>query len=321
MPTLALVAAALLAFFLTRGGGSPAPLEGGRLLRIDLATNRLEGSVPVGDGPAAVAVGSGRVWVASYRDGTLWQHDPRTGGVAEIPSVGRPFAVTIHGGNAYVAALGPGLGNVTQYDAVTGGRNGGIERLVCSLTGGPYGVWVAGCPNVQQLTRQGSTANPTLGATVAIPYARPLTAANLREALAGIAEGEGAIWVVGDVADQRLWRIDPSRHRIAATIRLGFPPAGVAVGGGAVWVTDQLHDLLVRIDPETSRIEGGIAVDPGAAGVAYGGGSVWVASAIGHTVTRVDPRTMRVIATLRVAASPEAVAIGEGSAWVVGDAR
>jgi DNA-binding beta-propeller fold protein YncE/tRNA A-37 threonylcarbamoyl transferase component Bud32 len=318
---IALVAAGLLAFFLTRGGGSPAPLQGGRLLRIDPGSNRVAAAIPVGDGPAAVAVGSGKVWVASYRDGTLWQHDPRTGGVAKIASVGRPFAVTIHGGSAYVAALGPGVGNVTQYDAVTGGRNGGVEKLVCSIASGPYGVWVAGCPNVEELTRQGSTANPTLGGTVVIPYARPLTAANLREALSGIAEGEGAVWVVGDPADRRLWRIDPARHRIAATISLGFPPAAVAAGGGAVWVSDELGDRLVRIDPATNRVERSIPVAAGAAGVAYGGGSVWVASAVGHTVTRVDPKTDTVIATLRVAASPEAIAVGEGSVWVAGDAR
>ena len=33
----------------------------------------------VGRWSDAVAVGSGRVWVASYRDGTLWQVDPATG--------------------------------------------------------------------------------------------------------------------------------------------------------------------------------------------------------------------------------------------------
>ncbi len=316
----AVVAAALLAFFLTRGGGS-GPSAQGRLLRIDPASNRVTSSFTVGDGPAAVAAGSGRVWVASYRDGTLWQFDPGSGGVTKIPAYGRPYAITVHDGRAYVAALGPGqfTGNVAQFDAVTGGRSGGLDKFVCSLTSGGYGLWAAGCPNVQKLEVVGGDVQ--FSSTVSIPYADPLSAANYREALAAMAQGEGAIWVVGDAADRRLWRIDPRRRRIAATIALDFPPRDVAAGSGGVWVTDELGDRLVRIDPATNRIVGAIRVGRGAAGVAVGAGSIWVADAIDHELTRIDPVTNRVVATIRVAASPRAVAVGEGSVWVVGDAR
>lgn len=320
---LLLIGAALLAFFLARGGGPEPQAQGGRVLQIDPASNRLVRSVSVGDGAMGVASGSGRVWVASHGDGTLWQLHPGTGGVRKITAFGRPYAVTLHDGRAYVAALGPGqfAGNVSTFDAVTGARIGGIGRFVCSLTGGAYGVWVAGCPNVQQLGSEGASEDPRVRATVAIPYARRLTAANYREALHGISAGEGSVWVVGDASDRRLWRIDPVRHRVAATIDLGFPPGGVAVGGGAVWVTDQLGDRLVRIDPATNRVEKSIPVGSGAGGVTFGNGSVWVAEAIAHSVARVDPETNGVVATIPVPASPQAVAVGERSLWVVGDAR
>jgi DNA-binding beta-propeller fold protein YncE/predicted Ser/Thr protein kinase len=318
---LALIAAALLAFFLTRGGNSSPAAQGGRLLRIDPATNHVASSLPVGDGATAVAVGSGRVWVASYRDGTLWQVDPKTGGVTKIPALGRPYAVTVNEGNAYVAALGPAqfAGNVAQFDAVTGGHEGGIDLFACSLTSGAYGVWAAGCPNVEQLTIDGN--NLRIGETVAIPYPDRLSAANFREALGDMAMGEDGIWVIGDASDRRLWRIDPRRHRIVSTIPLGFPPGSVAVGGGAVWVTDQLGDRLVKVDPAANRIVASVPVGRGAGGLAFGGGSVWVAGAIDHNVTRVDPATTRVVATIRVGASPQALAIGQGSIWVAGDAR
>jgi len=318
---LAVTAAALLAFFMTRGGSPSAPTAAGRLLRIDPGADRVTSSIAVGDGPEAVGTGSGRVWVASYRDGTLWRIDSRSGAVTRIPSLGRPYALTIHDGKTYVAALGPGqfAGNVAQFDAVTGGHTGGLNVFACSLTGGRYGVWVAGCPNVQELRVDGSDVQ--VGATVGIPFAEPLNAGTFREALTSMAQGEGAIWVVGDAADQRLWRIDPRRHRITATIRLGFPPAAVATGAGGVWITDELGDRLVRIDPATNRIVATIPVGRGASGVTVGLGSVWVANAIDHTLTRVDPRTNTVIATIPVAASPQAVAIGEGSVWAVGDAR
>jgi YVTN family beta-propeller protein len=191
--------------------------------------------------------------------------------------------------------------------------------IACSLASGAHGVWVAGCPNVQQLDTNGPT--PTFRATIQVPYADPLSAANYREALAGMAQGEGAVWVIGDAADRRLWRIDPRRHRIEATIKLGFPPGGVAAGAGAVWVTDELGDRVVRIDPATNRAVRAIPVGRGALGVAVGGGSVWVANATGHTLTRIDPATNKVTATIRVPASPQAIAVDGGSVWTVGDAR
>jgi DNA-binding beta-propeller fold protein YncE len=293
----------------------------GRLLRIDPGAGRVTASVPVGDGPAAVASGSGRVWVASYRDGTLWELDPRSGAVTSIPALGRPHDVTVYAGKAYVAALGPAQfgGNVAQFDAISGGHTGGVDVFTCSLTSGTYGVWIAGCPNVQELSIDGS--NVAIAATVRIPYPAHLSAANDREGLAGMAMGEDAVWVIGDPSDPKLWRIDPRRHRIVSTIRLGFPPAAVAVGDGAVWVTDQLDDRLVEVDPTRNRIVRSIPVGRGAGGVAAGAGSIWVATAIDHTLTRVEPSTGRVMSTLRVAASPRAVAAGDGAIWVVGDAR
>jgi streptogramin lyase len=318
---LAVIAAALLAVFLT-GGSSPPAAGVGRLLRIDTGSNRVTASHVVGDGPVAVAAGSGRVWVASYRDGTLWQVEPASGETVKIPAIGRPFDVTVHGGYAYVAALGPSdfSGNVSQFDAVGTQRTGGIGGfLACSLTSGAYGIWVAGCPNVQQLSVSGN--HMRIDATVPIPYPQRLSAGNFREALAGMATGDGAIWVVGDANDRRLWRIDPRTRRIVATIALGFPPAKVAAGAGGVWITDQLRDRVVELDPRTYRAVRSVPVARGPVGVTISGGSVWVAGAIGHAVTRIDARNGRVVATIPVAASPQSVAVDGESVWVVGDAR
>jgi hypothetical protein len=318
----ALVGAALLAFFLARGGDPAAPVQAGRLLRIDPASNSVASSAAVGEGASAVAADGGKVWVASYDDGTLWRGDIGSGGMTKVAAFGRPYAVTIHDGSAYVAALGPGQfgGNISTFDAVTGGRRGGLDLFACTLASSPASVWAAGCPNVQELETE-SSGDLRVKETVVIPYHDPLVAGNFREALSGMAIGAGAVWVIGDPADRRLWRIDPAKHRITATVELGFPPGGVAVGGGAVWITDMLGDRLVRVDPATNRIVAIIPVGRGALRVAFGAGGVWVTNAIEHTVTRVDPRTNRVVATMPVAASPQAVAVGGGSVWVVGDAR
>jgi DNA-binding beta-propeller fold protein YncE len=317
---LAVVAAVALGVLLTRGGGPAAAGLDGRLLRIDPAANHVTATTPVGSGPAAVAVGDGRVWVAAYLDQSYWLLDPRTGSVTHRSAFGRPHDLTVHAGKAYVAALGPSQfgGSVKQYDAASGGPAGGVPIPVCSLTSGAYGVWVAGCPDVQELDIDGS--NVGVGPVVRIPFPAHLSAANEREGLTDMAMGEGAVWVVGDPSDPTLWRIDPVRHRITKTIDLGFPPAGVAAGAGAVWVTDQLGDRVVEVDPRSGRLVRSIRVGRGAGGVAVGGGSVWVTGAIDHTVSRVDPRT-GAVRTIRVAAAPRAVAVGDGAVWVAGDAR
>jgi hypothetical protein len=316
------VLAVVLAVLLTSGGTTSTAVSRGRLFRIDPRTDAVSATVSVGKGPVAVAVGSGRVWVASYVDSNLTQIDPTSREPSMVPAVGRPTGMTVYGGSVDVAADGPTQlgGTVTEYDAVGGGREGGVPLpRTCSLTSGAFGVWVAGCPNVQQLTSQAGT--PSVVRTVKIPYAERLSAVDYRESLAGMAQGGGAVWVIGDAADQRLWRIDPLRGRITRTIALGFPPGGLAFGDGSVWVTDQLRDRLVRIDPRSGRVLGAVTVGRGAAGVAFGGGSAWVADTIEHAVTRVDPATMHVVATIPVPAAVVAVAVGLGGVWAAGDAR
>ena len=155
-----------------------------------------------------------------------------------------------------------------------------------------------------------------------IPYPAHLTAANDREGLGGMAIGEGAVWVIGDASDPRLWRIDPRRHRIVATIRLGLPACqGGRRRGRRVGRPTSSTTASSRSTRPTNRVVRSIPVGRGAGGVAVGGGSVWVTGAIDHTVTRVEPSTGRVVSTIPVTASPQAVAVGDGGVWVAGDAR
>ena len=223
-------------------GGSGRTVAADRpRLRTALPPRPRSGAGPTQSPSAAAASGSPRTGTARCGSSI-----PEAVRLRSVPAFGRPHDVTVHAGKAYVAALGPSQygGNVSQFDAISGGRTGGVVKFTCSLTSGTYGVWIAGCPDVYELSIDGG--NVATGAKVTIPFPAQLSAANDREGLGGMAIGEGAVWVIGDASDPRLWRIDPRRHRIVATIRLGFPPAKVAVGEGGVWVTDQLHDRLVE---------------------------------------------------------------------------
>jgi streptogramin lyase len=73
------------------------PRDGhGRLVRIELRTNRAERSFAVlGRSPAAVATGAGAVWVADRGAGALDRIDPRTGRRTRIRIGGAPTALAV----------------------------------------------------------------------------------------------------------------------------------------------------------------------------------------------------------------------------------
>ena len=141
-----------------------------------------------------------------------------------------------------------------------------------------------------------------------------------RDQLSGLAVGKDAVWVIGDVGDQRLWRIDTSRPPLVPrATALGFDPADVAVGFGHVWVTGQITNKLYKIDPASGHVVQTIPVGREPMGVTVGDGAVWVADAIDGTISKVDPRT-GTSATFAVGGSPIDVSVGDGSVWAVAGA-
>ena len=119
---------------------------------------------------------------------------------------------------------------------------------------------------------------------------------------------------------------------VAATVRLGFAPGGIAADEGGVWVASWFQEAagtVARIDPATNAIVARIPMPArGFTWVATGAGSVWVSVAEGgpeptatdrHRVVRIDPRTNAVTATIDVgsaATRPAPLAVGEGGVWV-----
>jgi hypothetical protein len=175
------------------------------------------------------------------------------------------------------------------------------------------------------------TTLPVLPATVA---ARPLhAAARLHigpppvptggEAFP-VAVGEGAVWVV---LHGELVRVDPSRNRVAARVRVSLPEQTVDVlpAGGRVWVATSAG--VVGVDPRTGRVLGTVPTSGRGGPVAAGDGSLWwqvcegPAGAGRCRLLRRDPPRLAVAAVVSV---PEAVvpgiAVQGGSAWVLSGA-
>jgi YVTN family beta-propeller protein len=94
--------------------------------------------INVGNGPRAVAVGAGSVWVANNFDGTVSRIDPRTNAVtATIPTGRGPSGVAVDGETVWVA---------NDLDASLTRINPATDRVVLKirLDNPPKGLAIAG---------------------------------------------------------------------------------------------------------------------------------------------------------------------------------
>jgi YVTN family beta-propeller protein len=312
---VAALAAAVVALAIRGGDDAVAGGPSGTLVRIDPKTNAVSSRTEISGYPNAVEVTAGGIWIADFRQGVLWRYDPRTKAQQRISSNGEPRDLAAIGEDVYAAADGNDFsGSVSRYDATTGVRKDSVDLLACALASGEGVIWAAGCPFVQRL----STGSRPLRKVreVFLPFQSPGTASNSRIQFREMTVGSGALWVLGDALDERMWRLDRRSGRIQATVALGFPPRSATVAGGAVWITDPLHDAVVPVDVASGRVLPAVAVGRGASGVVAAGGAVWVANAGDGTVSRVDPARRRATATIRVGGFPSEIAGGDGAIWV-----
>ena len=305
---IALIAAALLAFFLSSAGGTSKPStrptvtpKVGSLQRIDPATNKLAATIGIGRFPSAVAVGAGgKVWAGTMDDQNIIRIDAGTNRITGTLDTGGTEAIAIGYGSVWVSTS---LDTLAQIDPATLALRSEPNSGYRSVAAGEGAVWTVGRAGLVRFDQGGQ-----LGALVRL-------LPKIGDDPFGVTAGGGAVWVLDDVPGT-VWRVDPASNRVVARIRLGFDPGGIAFGRGRVWVTDNGGDALTEIDPVTNRIGRSIQVGDGPLGVAVGERSVWVANYRDGTVSRIDPARGSVAATIRVGKYPTAVAVGAGSAWV-----
>jgi len=314
---LALVAA-VAAVVLTRGSSAPAP-PAGSLVRLDVASGEVVDRLGIAASPTHIATDSaGQVWYAA--DGELWRLDPRGGEPTRIETVGAVHGIAPLGDRVYVAREGKQIfeGVVVPYET-NGIRGDGVALFACSLTADEgIGLWAASCSDVKPIDV--STGRLKVGKAIPIPISLPPTSGTTRWCLCDMTTGDGALWVLGDAADPRMWRLAPP-GRVAATIDVGNAPRSIAATPGAIWVTDQLEDVVLQVDTRTNRVVRTIAVGRGAAGIVAGADAVWVANELDGTVSRIDPGTGRVTDEIDVGGRPSEVGVGDGSVWVGVDER
>ena len=132
---------------------------------------------------------------------------------------------------------------------------------------------------------------------------------------AAVAVGAGAVWIANTI-DWTISRFDLAQGVVTKTIPVGSSPVDIAVGANAVWVASEATGTVLRLDPRSGNVVHAVNVGNGPTGIAVGEGDVWVANRQDGTISRIDPATNSVAAAVRVGAAPSAVVVGAGAVWV-----
>jgi DNA-binding SARP family transcriptional activator/ABC-type transport system substrate-binding protein len=307
---LLLVAAIAAVLELTDGSTSGVRLAAvapNTVVAFDIGSERVVAQAPVGSGPAMMAYGAGRLWVANVDDRTVSRIDPRTRkAVGPVVSLGaRPGGLAFGAGALWVTdADGPVLLRIDP-------RFGTVERIHLrpdrfaspgrGVAVGAGSVWVAlGYPGrverVDPRTRRVIAAVPVPGADA-------------------LAFGESALWVGGYDVSGQLTRINPGTNSPApSTLRVTNPISALAVGEDAVWAAVGLDGTVWKVNGRGLVVDTvRVGADPTA--LAIGDGAVWVADARDGTVSRIRPAN-GTVARFRVGPSLAGVYARGGVVWL-----
>lgn len=253
---------------------------------------------PVGDGPTALTVSGGRVFVASRDAGRV---DLVGGSTVALVADGlQPSSVATGFGAAWVVSRD----ELVQFPLDTGASTSvplgaNTSDVVVSESGVYVGL------ESDEVVR----VDPeTLAVTDTFPVA---------DGPRSLAAGDGSIWVACIDAGVVV-RIDEAAGRVAGKpIPAGSRPNDLTVGKTGVWVIDNLEGVVRRIDTEAERVVGDpVEVGARPRGVVFDRGNVWVANYEDSTATRIRESSARVIGPpVKVGKGPADITAGAGYVW------
>ena len=209
------------AVWVTTGFGSTSGESG--LLRVGMASRRVEQTYALGEGVDGVAVGEGAVWVTNRIANTVSRVDLTTLVVSGGADVGeQPVAVVVGEGSVWVA-------NAIDRTVWRLDPRSLAQTAEISLAANPYDL-ALGFGRLWVTSEQGSSVTiidvttNTIQRTMAMPGAAR-----------GIAAGPSDVWVA--TGNGNVVRIDPADLDDFRRVAVGGAPQDVAVDGDDGWVT------------------------------------------------------------------------------------
>jgi hypothetical protein len=205
-------------------------LDGSRLSRIDLHTNKVVERIPFDGYVSTIAIGAGGLWLVDLDRARLDRIDPASHALTARVPFARAVALTAAdnslwaiGDDGTVVEVDGDLGRVAQR--LRGVAVAPETRVEGALAADAGGAWVA---------------NYGAGSVLQIRAGQVVREIAVGPATGPVALTDGTLWVAsGDDPSRRhrLSRIDPDRGSVTGTVELGnHAPRALVPTGDGVWV-------------------------------------------------------------------------------------
>jgi len=271
---------------LALGEGALWLLSGNSVSRIDLDTNQVVASIPVGEFRIDLTTGYGAVWAAA--SGIVLRIDPQTNQVSA--SIQPAASLNLNGIAAGAGSVWVSSADEETIFRIDPGTNQVIAAIHIGLSSQQIAVtedavWVA---NLKFTHNDEGTWVPSPGAPNLVRI-DPIT----NEVSAGIpldcdtrnlAVDVSAVWIPCAVAPV-VYRIDPLTNQVLARIAIPGRSRKIASDSNAVWVTT--GNTLTRIDPATNQVTAIYSFGEGLVDVIAAQGELFVTT--GSAIWRIQP--------------------------------
>ncbi|HEV3037619.1 MAG TPA: DUF5074 domain-containing protein [Candidatus Angelobacter sp.] len=285
-----------------------APLDVSGFQKFDAASLPVIAKIHIGGDPDWLGIGFGSVWVSVPKNNEIVRINPKNNEIEARIKVGEEPCYGIGIGQRHVWVL-----NCKSQSLVRIRPKDNIAEQVHSVRIAPHGeggiavvkdaVWY-----VSNQDGHSSTLFEVNGQTT------KAVAVGTDSAVVNWAFG--SIWVTSS-GEGKIYRVDPKRRRVVATIAVPATPRFTTTDERSVWVLSQSDGSVSRINPATNKVIASIPAGvPGAGGdIASGGGYIWVAAS-GTPVMRIDPKTNTVVDQYGNYKGADAIRFGYGAVWV-----
>ena len=308
---LAILALVVLAAILVRDDPAPVVASPDSVAVIDVDSNRVVDTVPVGVRPGPVAAGRGAIWVGNLNDRSLSRIDRVTRDVVvNIPLPATPDAVTF--GADAVWVVNGRLGMLYRVDPSINGVTHAVRLGDRSITYANAGV------DVWQGSIWAAFGDDTLARADPSPP-RADGVGTTDNGPAAVLFAFGSVWVANSGASTvQLFNPLTFEEGPVGERAVGSTPTGLAAGAGTIWVTNTGDDYVTRIAATSLGVDAAraIPVGDGPTDIAFANGAVWVANAAEGSISRIDTAKNEVVETIPVGNPLGGMAVSEGFAWV-----
>jgi YVTN family beta-propeller protein len=295
---------AAAAFALAGREESPPALAPNSLVKIGVATGKVEDVVPIGRDPGQVVILGPYVFVTSQEDKTLHRLDTRTGDVETSGAYATDGALTADGHFLWATSVSRAEVVRIHAESMRASKHVRLARDLSQafVAVGGGSLWVSQFPPAAVLRRNARDGSLTRRYHLGFYEGPP----------AEVLFAFGATWTA---VGSTLLRID-ARTGESESVPTG-PWAGDPESAfGSIWVGSVERPAVWRLEPITGRT---IAIVPAGRvtfGLAPGAGSMWVTNYCDGTVSRIDPKTNMVVDTIDTGYRPKWLAVGPEHVWV-----